>query len=291
MTRVPDQRSDHQGLATGPAPFTPDSASEAGSCDGTRLRADGLAAPAFQREILGLLAAHPDLEPASVGPFRARITCGWRAFDVRLDELFKRYRHGEVTPAAAAEEIKAALGVSGTAVQPAGPFPRLAPVAGVPAAARAVPCPFDPALAVFFVHTLPSGHVPLRRGDGAEDSTLWAQSVANLRALTLPLPVSAAGEGPRLLLRYEIGDGLDAARGLLPDLLATMAGWVHGRALAALPTRDLLVVIGDGDSAFVDQTRAWVAERHARDPFPVAPHWYVVAGDGSLVRGVVGRPE
>ncbi len=282
MSRTAVESNDPQGLAHGPAPFVSDATPESAACDGTRLRADGLAAPEFQRAVLASLAARPDLAPVSLGPFRVRVTYGQRAFEVRLDELFKRHRHGEVTPDDAAEEIKAALGVPGAAVRAAGPFPRLVPVADVPPGAHTLPCPFDPALAIFFVRTLPSGHVPLRSTDVADGSELWSRALANLRDLTLPLPVEADGEGPALVLRFATGDGLDAARALLGDLMLTMAGWVQGRAHVALPARDLLVMVGDADPAALAATRSWVAECHAHDPFPLSPRWYGVAPNGAL---------
>ncbi len=272
------------GIPEGPAgvPAPPASAgSAAAGCDGTLGAAD-LAPPAFQRAVLGQLVAVPDLAAASRGPFLIRVAFAGRSYDVRLDEMYKRYRHGDVTVSGAAEEIKAAVGVPGAAVRAAGPYPRLARRADLAPGLATWPCPFDNDLVVFFVRTLPVGHVPIPAQDVADGAALYGEALAQLRALTHATPGQADGEGAAMVLRYEAGDGLDAGRALLPDLMAAMADLVQGQPLVALPSRDLLVMVGNADADVVARARAMVAERHAQDPFPLSPRWYTVAPDGDL---------
>lgn len=246
------------------------------ACDGSQLRPDALSAPAFQRALLGLLAATPGLAVHGLGPFRIRVFHQQTSYDVRLDELYKRYRHAVLDLPEAVEELKAAVGVPGSAVLARGPYPRLARAGDVPPSAWRKACPFDPDLALFFVRELPSGHIPLAASEVPDPPALVEAALANLRQRSFETPGDAEGEGAALCLRYQAGDGFDAARLLLPDLLGTMAGWLSGRLLAAVPCRDLLLVLGDGDPAVVAAARAEVTERYARDPYPLSPRWYTL---------------
>ena len=70
------------------------------------------------------LARQPLLEGSAVDgltlesarPFLAQVRHEGTPYTVRLDGAYKRYRHGEVEASAAAEEIKAALGLPGVDV-------------------------------------------------------------------------------------------------------------------------------------------------------------------------------
>jgi hypothetical protein len=271
-----------EGPARGPAPVASGASAE-GGCDPAALRTGGLGPAAFQRAVLTALAASPGLELAALGPFRIRAGVGGQAFEVRLDEAFRRYRHGQLEVAGAAEEVKAALGVPGAALAAAGPFPRLARRAALDPALAHSACPFDPELAVFYVRTLPSGHVPLRAGAVDDLAALHAAAEANLRAHTETLPIDADGDGPARILRSQAGDGLDAARLLLDDLVTALAGWVEGSLYLAVPCRDLLLAVGDADPAVLAAARAEAAERFEQDPWPLSPRWYRRRDDGTLV--------
>jgi hypothetical protein len=254
-----------------------DGGSSAGTaCDGSQLRPAALAAPAFQRALLGLLAATPGVTVHGLGPFRIRIFHQRSTYDVRLDELYKRYRHGLVEVPGVVDELKAAVGVPGSAVLARGPYPRLARLADVPPSAYRQACPFDPELALFFVRELPSGHIPLSDSELPDPAALAEAALAELRQRTLDTPGDADGEGAALCLRYQSGDGFDAARLLLPDLLGSMATLLSGRLLAAVPCRDLLLVLGDSDPAVVAAAKAEVAGRYAEDPYPISPRWYTL---------------
>jgi hypothetical protein len=277
-----DDQDTREGPANAPAlPLSSGDASAGG--DGTEVGAPDLAPPAFQRGVLTELTAAAGVTAASRGPFRIRVTFATRTYDVRLDEMYKRYRGGDVTVAGAADEIKAALGVPGTSVRAAGPYPRLTRRSEVPDGIFALPCPFDADLAVTFVRTLPVGHVPVPATDVVDGAALYAEALDQLRTLTHTVPGTAHDEGAALVLYYEAGDGLDASRALLPDLLAAMADLVQGQPLVAIPARDLLLMIGDADPAVVAATRELARERFAGDPFPLSERWYTLAPAGELV--------
>lgn len=256
--------------------------------------ADLLSAPAFQRHVLSRLDAVEGMTIEAVSPFRVRL--GWRGekFDVRLDGMFKRYRHGEILPDEAAEEVKAALGVPGASATRHGPFPRLMPRTAAPAGVYRAACPFDPELVVTFVWGLPEGHVAISAGEAArtwavdEDggAALWAEALEALRARTQAVPAAGSGEGERLVIRYEAGDGLDAAAVLLPDLVATAAGWVHGGVLVGIPSRDELLIAGDADADFVEELREQVAARYAEAAEPVSPRLYRAEAAGGETEDV-----
>ncbi len=247
---------------------------------GDQLRANPLTAIEFQRRILQALVEEPGITLESARPFTARLRREERAYTIRLDGAFRRYRHGEVEPEQAAEEIKAALGVPGIDIQREGPFPRLERRENLPPGVFALDCDFDPALVVSFVWALPYGLVPLEEHDVAREwpdlSALWKQALEQLGRRTETAPASGSGEGSTLLLRWSHGDGLDAAAMLLPDLRAEAAGWVEGSLLMAAPARDMLVAIGDADPDHVARIADEVREAYERLPEPISPRLYAV---------------
>jgi hypothetical protein len=218
-----------------------------------RLRADGLDAPGFQRAVLDGLRAVDGLTIADVRPFVVRLRYGEQPYVIQLDAVFKRYRHGELDVGDAVEELKAALGVPGAAIDAAGPYPRLARYGAVPAGAYNVPCPFDPDLAVFFVRVLPNGHIPLAPSDVARDwhgdgTSLMAAALGQLAERTQGIPADGFGEGDQVVLAWHTGDGLDAAPALLDDLLDALSEWVPGTLHIGVPSRDVLLACGDADA-------------------------------------------
>lgn len=231
------------------------------SCEGDRLRPDALPAPAFQRAVLNLLAELEGVEARSLGPFQIQVDHGGARWELRLDELFKRYRHAEIEVAEAADEVKAAARLPGALVAPAGPFPRLARSEVLDPSTLRLPCPFDPDLSVFFVWELPHGHIPLteldlRRDFGGDMERLKTEAFGALGDRTTQVPAESQGEGARLVLGFVSGDGFDAARALLPELLEAMTEWIPGRLHVILPSRDLLMVLGDEDPDFLAEGAA-----------------------------------
>lgn len=250
---------------------------------GRDLRPDVLPAPAFQRAVLRALAERSDLAAASRGPFRIRVERGPEAWDVRLDEPFRRYRHGETEPGAVALEILAAVAAPDAPISAAGPFPRLARPEDLDPETHRIPCPFDPGLCVFYVRVVPQGHVALSRTEAADWPSPEALQAAALAALAEALgdaPPVAQGAGDRRVLGFNAGDGFEAARALLPGLAESLARALPGRMHLAIPSRDLLMALGDADPAFLAGARAHVAERYDESPVRLSPRWYRLGPEG-----------
>ena len=261
--------------ATVPGAVAPDAA----TCD-ELMRENALSAIDFQKTVLRALIEVEGLSLESARPFLARMRFEGTPYTIRLDGAYKRYRHGEVEPSVAAEEIKAALGLPGVEVEREGPYPRLARRSDLAPEVFALDCDFDPELAIHFVWVLPHGHVPIRAAEVARDwpdpRRLWANALEALRARTEGAPATGVGEGCERLLRWHHGDGLDAAALLLPDLREEVAGWVEGSLLMAAPARDLLVALGDADEAHVDRVTEEVREAYEKLPEPISPRLYAV---------------
>jgi hypothetical protein len=288
------------------------------TCDPhTDLQPDALPAPAFQRAVLAGIGAYPGVAGTSLGPFRIRVSSSTADTDtdtdtdteirtdlnaeVHLDELFKDYRHGRIAVGGAVEEIAAALGLPGAAARAAGPFPRLARRGELDPGICHQPCPFDPELVVYYVRELPHSrrHVPIRAAelplngvgaDGAGSGEVWADAaalhaaaLAKLSERTHQVPADSQGEGARLVIGYNSGDGFDAARALLPDLMGALAGWLPGRMHVALPTRDLLFAVGDADPEFLAGARAHARQAYEAGPERLSALWYVWGADGLAV--------
>lgn len=267
------------------------------SCDGHCLSPDSLPAPQFQRRVLGLLAAVPGVQARSLGPFQIRTQHGEQRWDLRLDELFKRHRHGELTAEEAAREVEAAMRLPQAQDLAAGPFPRLARADALHPSTLRLPCPFDPDLAVFFVWELPHGHIPLTQVDldrdqGGRLADLVNGALAALSARTQDLPPLTQGEGDRLLLGYVSGDGFDAARALLPELLEALQGCLTGRLHLVIPSRDLFMALGDADPDFLAGAAAHARQLYAQaGDVRLSPRLYAWTGESLEVVEVVASLE
>lgn len=264
------------------------------ACDVDRLRSDALPAPVFQRAVLELLAAVEGVEARGLGPFQIQVEHAGASWRLRLDELFKRYRHAEIDVADAAEEVKAAARLPGARIAAGGPFPRLGRMAALDPGTLRLPCPFDADLAIFFVWELPHGHIPLtdvdlRRDFDGDLERLTAEAFKGLSDKTTQVPAESQGEAAQRVLGYVSGDGFDAARALLPELLAALTEWIPGRLHILIPTRDLLMVLGDEDPAFLAEGRA-----HARSLFEAAgeerlsPRLYALTESGLRIAEPIG---
>ena len=267
------------------------------SCDGHGLSPDSLPAPQFQRRVLELLAAVSGVQARSLGPFQIRTQYGEQRWDLRLDELFKRHRHGELTAEEAAREVQAAMRLPQAEGLAAGPFPRLARVEALHPSTLRLPCPFDPDLAVFFVWELAHGHIPLTQVDldrdhGGRLAELVEPALAALSARTQDLPPLTQGEGDRLLLGYVSGDGFDAARALLAELLEALQGCLTGRLHLVIPSRDLFMVLGDADADFLAGAAAHARQLYAQaGDVRLSPRLYAWTGESLKVVEVVASPE
>ncbi len=271
----------------------PEAESAIDSCDpehGHGLRADALPAPQFQRRILSALDALDDVTARSLGPFRLQVEHAGKVFRLRIDEVFKNYRHERIEVDDAIEELKAAAGLPGAAMESSGPFPRLAPRGSLDPQIYSEACPFDEDLCVFYVRDLPHGHIPIFRDQVEESRAGWgrpsalrAQASTALSIRSQQVPAEGKGKGLHAVIGFNSGDGFDAARALLPDLMQALDEWLPGRPLVAIPTRDVLMAVGDEDPAFLAEAREHVRRLYEESPERLSPRWYRI-GEAGLER-------
>jgi hypothetical protein len=140
------------------------------------------------------------------------------------------------------------------------------------------PCDFDPDLVIGYVRTLPHGQIPVTLDEVARRwpavDTLHAEALDHLEDVTRGVDLQGMGMGSEAALGFATGDGHDASRALLPLVLAEAGEWMEGRLLVALPCRDLLLLIGDADTRFVEEAREHVGEVYRADAQPISPHLY-----------------
>jgi hypothetical protein len=99
---------------------------------------------------------------------------------------------------------------------------------------------------------------------GIEAQALRDRAMDNLRAWSATAPWTDELAGDRHLVSSDTGSGSDAARILLPEVRAHLAGVCGGpaRVLVALPDRDLLMAasLHPADDGFLAQFEAFVAD-------------------------------
>ncbi len=76
---------------------------------------------------------------------------------------------------------------------------------------------------------------------------LHEQAIENLRRRTEQVEAVTVGQGDERLFIFNSGDGYDAARLLLTDVLGAWASHVRGSLIIGIPNRDFLIAFGDDD--------------------------------------------
>ncbi|MGZ3418275.1 MAG: DUF1444 family protein [Polyangiales bacterium] len=79
------------------------------------------------------------------------------------------------------------------------------------------------------------------------------------------------------------GDSLESSRLVVPGWLASFRDRVSGRAIAAIPHRDLILVAGDDDPAVVARLAETAEAEFRAASRSVSPALYVATDDGALV--------
>jgi uncharacterized protein YtpQ (UPF0354 family) len=80
------------------------------------------------------------------------------------------------------------------------------------------------------------------------------QAVINLRRRTHErVDYMTAGEGDQRLYIFNSGDGYDATRLLLSDVLATWARTLPGNLVIGIPNRDFLIGFSDANSEILER--------------------------------------
>lgn len=116
---------------------------------------------------------------------------------------------------------------------------------------------------------------------GVSHTTVHVTAVKNLDRLTEGKRVTKLDrpEGGRPMLIWNLEDGYDAARILLPERLNEFAEAVPGRLVLGVPHRSWLVAIGDADPELVSLVQKKVQQEHRGAPFPVSPYLYTWDGE------------
>jgi len=82
---------------------------------------------------------------------------------------------------------------------------------------------------------------------GVSEQTVHEQAMRNLTAKSQDIPYHLAGKGSQQVVIFNVNDGLDAARLLLPDLIQQAARNIPGNLVIGIPNRDFMVVFSDDD--------------------------------------------
>jgi hypothetical protein len=118
-------------------------------------------------------------------------------------------------------------------------------------------------------------------------------AMANLAKWSLDAAWTHEVNGGRRVLWSDLGEGMDAARILLPEVRARLAadlGPAH-RILVGVPERDLLVAarLADGDDEFASLFADYVADRARAADEPIDSRVFELV-DGELVEPAIATP-
>jgi uncharacterized protein YtpQ (UPF0354 family) len=121
---------------------------------------------------------------------------------------------------------------------------------------------------------------------GIEPAELQSAAVANLREWAATAPWTDETEGDRRLISSDTGDGMDAARIILPETLDYLQRELgpHGRVLVGIPERHLLAAsaLGPDDAGFAAMFSEFVIEQSGGADEPVDRRLFEIV-DGRLV--------
>ena len=89
---------------------------------------------------------------------------------------------------------------------------------------------------------------------GVDVAAIHDQAIANLRRRTHDqIDYVTAGEGEQRLFIFNSGDGYDATRLLLSDVLATWARALPGNLVIGIPNRDFLIGFSDANAEILER--------------------------------------
>jgi len=121
---------------------------------------------------------------------------------------------------------------------------------------------------------------------GIEPAELQSAAVANLREWAATAPWTNETEGDRRLISSDTGDGMDAARIILPETLDYLQRELgpHGRVLVGIPERHLLAAsaLRPDDAGFAAMFSEFVIEQSGGADEPVDRRLFEIV-DGRLV--------
>lgn len=122
------------------------------------------------------------------------------------------------------------------------------------------------------------------------EAELMAAALDNLRQLSEGLAWKRIGTGERTLYLCETFDGYDASRILLSRELVQLAGQVSGNLVIAIPHRDYLIAVGDGDEQFLAEIRDGILEDFSGGGYPITTQLFTLE-DGRVVTYAEGANE
>ncbi|NBU63553.1 MAG: DUF1444 family protein [Chloroflexia bacterium] len=79
------------------------------------------------------------------------------------------------------------------------------------------------------------------------EHTVHAQAITNLHNRSQHVPYHKAGSASQQVIVFNVNDGLDAARILLPDIILAASNDIPGDIVIGIPNRDFLVIISADD--------------------------------------------
>lgn len=104
------------------------------------------------------------------------------------------------------------------------------------------------------------------------------QSIDNLRRRTTLVDAVGVGEGEQRLFIFNSGDGYDATRLLLIDLLQGWQRKVRGSLIIGIPNRDFLIAFGDADPDILQNIAIQVQSDAAQRDHGLTDQLFTIAG-------------
>lgn len=110
---------------------------------------------------------------------------------------------------------------------------------------------------------------------------LHERAIENLVAKSQTLAADAAQDedGKVNLILFQLGDGYDSSRLLLPTLHERLRGHLGSPFLAAIPNRDILICVRN-DSSILESVRTQVAQDFRTMPRQITDRLFLVTPDG-----------
>jgi uncharacterized protein YtpQ (UPF0354 family) len=232
----------------------------------------------FTEELAELL--EQALDVGTIGRRHLALHLRWngRPIVIELENFYAHYRRDAAHLPTIAQALIESVRSHGTGETPvrfedvkARIFPMLKPAAllaevherGIPMLAYRL---FLADLAIFYViderQSVAYINEEHLRSWGVQEPILYQIALENLlQASVKPGTCTVVGEGERRLMIYSTGDGYDAARLLLTELLAEWQEHLPGQLVIGIPQRDFLIGFSDADSGIFRQ----VAHQVARD--------------------------
>jgi uncharacterized protein YtpQ (UPF0354 family) len=106
---------------------------------------------------------------------------------------------------------------------------------------------------------------------------IHAQALANLRRRTVEeRDYTVAGSGDQQLFIWNTGDGYDATRLLLSDVLAKWQTQIGGNLVIGIPNRDFLIAFSDNDRSVVENIARQLQHDARTQPYPLTDRLFTV---------------